>query len=117
MISRAGKTSSNSENTCFGGAAHQRVEILRPSFPERGETAVHPCADDSERRGEINLVAGLLHAAGKRHIFQNFAGDCGMAADFLIDVAQDHQELAVGGGVREFRIIDAREENFAERRQ
>ena len=66
----------------------------------------------SERRGKINLVAGLFHAAGERDIFQNFAGDCGVASDFLIHVAQDHQKLAIGCCVRQFRIINARERKF-----
>jgi len=43
-------------------------------------------------------MAGSFYAHGDSDVFEDFASYAGVAADAILNIAADHQKLAVSGG-------------------
>src|SRR5439155_25561792 len=90
-------------NRCPRRPANQAIEIFLPALPHGIEGPVHTHADDAFTGSKPDAMARRLDAHRNGYVFEHFARDAGMAADRAVNVAADHQELAVRCGGAGFR--------------
>src|SRR5208283_4407218 len=70
---------------------------LGPAVAELAVVAVHAGADGVGGVAETNLSAGGFYSASEGDVFEDAAGDRGMASNGVIDFALYQDVLAVGG--------------------
>src|SRR4029077_7304462 len=63
----------------------QQHEILSPAIPKLAVVAVHAGADGSAGVAKANFPARAFYGAGEGNVFQNVAGNRGMASNRFID--------------------------------
>src|SRR5580700_4333724 len=75
----------------------QEGEVLDPAFAELGEGAIHAGADGIGGVAEEYFSSRAFDSASQSYVFEDFAGDGGVAADGVVGFARDQNVLAVGG--------------------
>ncbi len=63
-------------------------------------TRTIPCPEPNQ-----SAKSGSFCAFGECDVFQHFRRDAGVAADGIVSIAPNHEELSVGSGGRRSRIV------------
>src|SRR5208283_1936928 len=70
------------------------------------EGTVHADTDEALAAAEPDRIAGAFDEFGESHIFQDFAGNAGVATYGFVNIAANQDELPIGGGRSVPRIVD-----------
>ena len=92
-----GMVDSSSRKSAPGVPPMSTIKIFLPALPHCAEGAVHANADDSLPRTKPQAEAGGLGTLGESDVFEDFCRDAVVAADGIVGVALNHQELSVSG--------------------
>lgn len=87
--------------------AETKVDVLVPAFPHLGKGCVHTSARDAAAVSDDEAATTPLDKLGQGFVIDDLILDAQMAANRVVHIAADQDELTIGDGITEARIVHA----------